>query len=73
MLLVVQANVVSIDTTASPVEGTVLYVPDDFMIPDAKLTADFFGEVEFGTPTERIDGVDITVVMGTTYLDGVEI
>lgn len=73
VLLVVQANVVSVDTTAEPVEGTVFYVPDDFMMNDATLTADFFGEVEFGSPTERIDGVDITVVMGTTYLDGVEV
>lgn len=74
LLLFVQANIVSIDTTAEPVEGTTMFVPDDFMLTDAKLTADVLGDdVEFGTPTERIDGVDITIVLGTTYLDGVAV
>ena len=74
LLLYVQANIVSIDTTAEPVEGTTMYVPDDFMLTDAKLTAEVLGDdVEFGTPTERIDGVDITIDLGTTYLDGVAV
>ncbi len=74
VLLFVQANIVSIDTTAAPVEGTTMFVPDDFMMTDAKLTAGVLGDdVEFGTPTERIDGVDITIVLGTNYLDGVTV
>ncbi|MBI5089300.1 MAG: hypothetical protein HZB15_10710 [Actinobacteria bacterium] len=33
-------------------------------------TDEVFGQITFGTPTVRIDGVDVTVQLGTDYLDG---
>ena len=44
------------------------YVPDDVLRVDAESTNLILGDFTFGTPTERIDGVDITVVLGTDYL-----
>ena len=38
---------------------------------EAQQTDGIFGEITFGDPTERIDGVDITVLLGTDFLDKV--
>lgn len=67
-LLFFGGNIVSVDTTAAPQPGTVFYVPDDVLRVDAASTNLILGDFTFGTPTERIDGVDITVVLGTDYL-----
>jgi hypothetical protein len=67
-LLFFGGNVVSVDTTAPPQAGTVFYVPDDVLRQSAASTNGIFGTFTFGTPTERIEGVDLTVVLGTDYL-----
>jgi hypothetical protein len=67
-LLYFGGNIVSVDTTASPQPDTVFYVPDDIVRVDAESTNLIFGDFTFGTPTERIDGIDLTVVLGTDYL-----
>ena len=70
-LLFFQANVVSVDTTAPVRADTIFYVPDDIVRTEAQQTDGIFGAITFGDPTERIDGVDITVLLGTDFLDKV--
>ena len=67
-LLFVQANVVAVDTNAAPRADTVFLVPDDVNRDEAMQTNGIFGSVVFEDPTVRIDGVDLTVVLGTDYL-----
>jgi hypothetical protein len=68
-LLFLNANVVSVDTTAAPQADTVFYVPDESNRALVTSTDDIFGEINFGTPTMRIDGVDVTIALGTDYLE----
>jgi hypothetical protein len=67
-LLYFGANIVSIDTNAAPRPDTVFVVPDDVIRDEAMQTNGIFGSVSFEDPTVRIDGVDLTVVLGTDYL-----
>lgn len=64
------ANVVSVDTTAPIRAETVFLVPDEANRVRVQTTDDIFGEITFGTPTVRIDFVDVTIQLGTDYLDG---
>ena len=47
-----------------------------FLVPDeadrlrVQTTDEIFGDITFGTPDVRIDGVDVTIQLGTDYLDG---
>jgi hypothetical protein len=69
-LLFLHANVVSVSTTATPQAQTVFLVPDEATRAQVAGTDDVFGEITFGTPKVRIDGVDVTIQLGTDYLDG---
>jgi hypothetical protein len=68
-LLYLGANIVSIDTNAAPRPDTVFLVPDEVNRDEAMQTNGIFGSVSFEDPTVRIDGVDLTVVLGTDYLE----
>lgn len=65
-------NVVSIDSTIAPRPDTVFIVPDEVNRDEAAAANVIFGEVAFADPEYRIEGVDITLVLGTDYLDSVE-
>ena len=67
-LLFLGANIVSVDTNVAPRPDTVFLVPDDVNRDEAMQTNGIFGSVVFEDPTVRIDGVDLTVVLGTDYL-----
>ena len=67
-LLFLGANIVSVDTNVAPRPDTVFLVPDDVNRDEAMQTNGIFGSVSFEDPTVRIDGVDLTVVLGTDYL-----
>jgi hypothetical protein len=71
-LLFLTANVVSIDTNSTPQPDTVFLVPDDANRIRAQTTDVIFGDIVFGDPTVRVDGVDVTIVLGTDYLESVE-
>lgn len=70
-LLFFQGNVISVDTGGTPERATVFYVPDDIVRSEAEQTDGIFGDITFGEPRERIDGIDITIVLGTDYLESV--
>ena len=67
-LLFFQGNVVSVDTTGAEHPDTVFLVPDEIVRSEAQQTDAIFGDITFGDPTERIDGIDITIMLGTDYL-----
>jgi hypothetical protein len=69
-LLFLNANVVSVDTTATPQANTLFLVPDEATRALVQTTDLIFGDITFGTPTFRIAGVDVTIVLGTDYLAG---
>jgi hypothetical protein len=70
-LLFLTANVVSVDTSHAPQPETIFFVPDEANRIRAQTTDVIFGDVVFGEPTVRVDGVDVTIVLGTTYLESV--
>ena len=72
-VLFLGGNIVSIDTTIEPRPDTVFLVPDEVNRDDAELTNAIFGDITFEEPTVRIDGVDLTVRLGTDYLSSVEL
>ena len=67
-LLYVGGNVISVDMTAAPQPTTVFYVPDAADRLRVGIADGIFGTINFGEPTVRIEGVDVTVVLGTDYL-----
>ena len=69
-LLFLKANVVSVHSTAQARPGTVFLVPDEANRQLVQTTDEIFGDVTFGTPTVRIESVDVTIQLGTDYLDG---
>jgi hypothetical protein len=72
VLLYFGGNVVSIDSTIAPRPDTVFIVPDEVNRDEAEATNGIFGDFSFVEPQVRIDGVDLTVVLGTEYLEGVD-
>ncbi|MFN8022978.1 MAG: hypothetical protein U0Q03_15740 [Acidimicrobiales bacterium] len=71
-ILFVGANVVSVDTSRPARPDTVFLVPNDADRTRAQVTDGIFGTIVFEEPKVRIDGVDVTVVLGTDYLSSVE-
>jgi hypothetical protein len=67
-LLYVGGNVISVDMTGAPQPTTVFYVPDAADRLRVGIADGIFGTINFGEPTVRIEGVDVTVVLGTDYL-----
>jgi hypothetical protein len=50
----------------------VFLVPNEADRNRAQVTDGIFGTIVFDEPTVRIDGVDVTLVLGTDYLSSVE-
>ena len=71
-LLFLEANVVSVDTSHAPQSDTVFFVPDEADRIRAQTTDTIFGEIVFAEPTVRVSGVDVTIVLGTDYLETVD-
>jgi hypothetical protein len=72
-LLFLGGIVVSVDMTRQPQPNTVFIVPDEINRAEAGTTNMIFGDFTFEEPTERIDGVDLTVILGTDYLSTVDL
>jgi len=70
-ILFVGANVVSVDTSSPARPDTIFIVPDDLDRSRAQIADDIFGAIVFEEPVVRIDGVDVTLVLGTEYLSTV--
>jgi hypothetical protein len=68
-LLFLGGNVVSVDMTRQPQPNTVFIVPDEIDRREAGTTNLIFGDFTFQEPTVRIDGVNLTVILGTDYLN----
>ncbi len=73
VLLFLGGNVVSIAAGIEPRPDTVFLVPDEVNRDEAEATNDVFGGFTFVEPEFRIDGVDVTIVLGTDYLESVEV
>lgn len=72
-LVFLGGNVVSVDLTKQPQPDTVFIVPDEINRAEAGTTNAIFGDFTFEEPTVRIDGVDLTVILGTDYLATVDV
>jgi hypothetical protein len=72
-LLFLGGNVLSVDLTTDAQPNTVFIVPDEINRGEAGTTNMIFGEFTFEEPKVRIDGVDLTVVLGTDYLETVDV
>lgn len=72
-ILFIGANVLSVDTTRPPRPDTVFLVPNEADRARAQVADEIFGTIRFEDPTERIDGIDVTLVLGTDYLASVEL
>ena len=72
-LVFLGGNVVSVDLTRPAQPNTVFIVPDEINRAEAGTTNLIFGDFTFEEPTVRIDGVDLTVVLGTDYLATVDV
>jgi hypothetical protein len=72
-LLFLGGNVVSVYLMAEPQPNTVFIVADEINRTEAETTNLIFGDFTFQEPTLRIDGVDLTVILGTEYLESVEL
>lgn len=73
VLLFLGANVVSVDTGVEAQADTVFLVPDEINRDKAEVADRLFGDLTFVEPEFRIDGVDVTIVLGTEYLESVEV
>jgi hypothetical protein len=73
VILYVGANVVSValDGVAQP--GTTFLVADEANRDRLAVTDGIFGNITIEQPDVRIDGVDVTIVLGTDYLESVEL
>ncbi len=69
-LLGVDANVISVDTSAGEADTvTVIEVSDENLVAAAGTLAEVFGPVEVRIADSRIAGVDVVATLGTDYLD----
>ena len=67
-LLYLGAHIVSIAMSVAPRPATVFLVPDSINRSQAEHTNAIFVSISFVDPNFRIDGVDLTIVLGTDYL-----
>lgn len=72
-ILFIGANVLSVDTSRPARPDTVFLVPNEADRVRAQVADEIFGTITFEDPTVRIDGIDVTLVLGTDYLSSVEI
>ena len=73
-LLGVDANVISVDTSAGEAEAsTVIEVSDESLAAAAGTLSEVFGPVEVRVADPRIAGVDVVATLGTSYLDRLDV
>jgi hypothetical protein len=73
-LLGVEANVISVDTSAGEAAApTVIEVSDESLAAAAATLSEVFGPVEVRIAERRIAGVDVVAKLGTEYLDRLDL
>ena len=73
ILLSFGGNVVSVDLGAEPVAETTYLIYDQALAAAEPTENSLFGTITIETPDVRLGGVDETIALGTTYLDGVDL
>ncbi len=73
VLLSFGGNVVSVDLNAEPVAGTTYLIYDQALAAAEPTENALFGTITIETHDVRLGGVDETIALGTTYLDGVDL
>jgi hypothetical protein len=73
ILLSLGGNVVSVDLNAAPTPDTTLIIYDAGLAAAEPTENAIFGAVTIETPDVQLGGVDETIVLGTTYLEGVDL
>jgi hypothetical protein len=66
-------NVVSVDLLAEPQEDTKFIIYDAALAEAEPTDNSVFGTITIETPDVRLGGVDETIVLGTTYLEQVDL
>ena len=66
-------NVVSVDLNAEPREETTYRIYDPAVAAAEPTENALFGTIKIETPGVALGGVDVTIALGTTYLDGVDL
>jgi hypothetical protein len=72
-LLALDGNVVSIDLNAEAAADTTFMIYDSALAAAEPTDNAIFGTITIETPDVQLGGVDETIVLGTTYLDGVDL
>lgn len=73
ILLSFGGNVVSVDLNAEPTAETTYLIFDKALSTAEPTENALFGTIKIDTPDVRLGGVDETIALGTTYLDGVDL
>ncbi len=66
-------NVVSVDLGAEPQADTTFFIYDPAQAELEPTENAVFGTIKIETPEVALGGVDVTIALGTTYLDGVDL
>ena len=73
ILLSLGGNVVSVDLNSEPKPDTTFIVYDSALAAAEPTDNALFGTITIETPDVQLGAVDETIVLGTTYLDGVDL
>ena len=66
-------NVVSVDLGAEPRDQTTYFIYDPAAAAAEPTENAVFGTIKIETPDVALSGVDVTIALGTTYLQGVDL
>ncbi len=66
-------NVVSVDLSAEPREETTYFIYDQAAAEAEPTENAVFGTINVETPDVALGGVDVTIALGTRYLEGVDL
>jgi hypothetical protein len=66
-------NVVSVDLGAEPQADTTYFIYDPAIAAAEPTENAVFGTIKIETPDVALGGVDVTIALGTTYLNGVDL
>jgi hypothetical protein len=72
-LLALGNNVVSVDLNAEPTPDTTFSIYDPAQAAAEPTENDLFGTIKVESPDVALGGVDVTIALGTTYLDAVDL
>ena len=73
LLLSFGNNVVSVDLSAEPQAQTTYFIYDKAAAAAEPTENDIFGTIKVETPDVALSGVDVTIRLGTDYLNGVDL